>query len=161
MLCVQLIIIIYLILISHAYLYIITHDTIYKFRYLLKITTYTTRAHTYKFTVGINCIRCRATHDMVELDGGLLVLGGNDSNSSLHSTERYDPRINRWTMSTPMPTRRSSVGAALLHCFNMDARLTSSAAAAGSAQQAAALLGGQCVATSVTQSPFKSTATSV
>lgn len=114
-------------------------------------------------------MRCRrATHDMVELDGGLLVLGGNDSNSSLHSTERYDPRINRWTMSTPMPTRRSSVGAALLYCFNMDAKLTSSAAGS-SAQQAAALLGGggggQCVvtpsgATSVNHSPFKSAAAS-
>lgn len=108
-------------------------------------------------------LRFRATHDMVELDGGLLVLGGNDSNSSLHSTERYDPRINRWTMSTPMPTRRSSVGAALLHCFDMDARLSSSssAAAAASAQQAAALLGagGQCgAASAVNQSPFKSTA---
>lgn len=102
---------------------------------------------------------------MVELDGGLLVLGGNDSNSSLHSTERYDPRINRWTMSTPMPTRRSSVGAALLYCFNMDAKLTSSTAGS-TAQQAAALLGGgQCVvtpsgATSVNHSPFKSAAAS-
>jgi len=112
---------------------------------------------------------------MVELDGGLLVLGGNDSNSSLHSTERYDPRINRWTMSTPMPTRRSSVGAALLYCFNMDAKLTTAAAAtataavAGTVHAAAMLGGGQCsggVSTSsgtssVTHSPFKSTATSV
>jgi len=99
---------------------------------------------------------------MVELDGGLLVLGGNDSNSSLHSTERYDPRINRWTMSTPMPTRRSSVGAALLYCFNMDGKLTA-AAAAGTA----ILSGGVAMVTagsgtaSVTNSPYKSTATSV
>lgn len=108
---------------------------------------------------------------MVELDGGLLVLGGNDSNSSLHSTERYDPRINRWTMSTPMPTRRSSVGAALLYCFNMDAKLTTAAAAATAAGtvHAATMLGGQCGGGgvtasgtgSVTHSPFKSTATSV
>lgn len=106
---------------------------------------------------------------MVELDGGLLVLGGNDSNSSLHSTERYDPRINRWTMSTPMPTRRSSVGAALLYCFNMDGKLTTAAAVASAAGtvQAAMLGSGQCggVTTSgtasVTHSPFKSTATSV
>lgn len=112
---------------------------------------------------------------MVELDGGLLVLGGNDSNSSLHSTERYDPRINRWTMSTPMPTRRSSVGAALLYCFNMDAKLTNAAAMAAAAGNlpATAVINGisQCGGTtvavvtsgtaSVTNSPFKSTATSV
>ncbi|KAF0768980.1 kelch-like protein 17 [Aphis craccivora] len=109
-------------------------------------------------------VRCRATHDMVELDGGLLVLGGNDSNSSLHSTERYDPRINRWTMSTPMPTRRSSVGAAVLYCFNMDGKLTAAAAAAGGN---AILSGGVAMVTagsgtaSVTNSPYKSTATSV
>lgn len=102
---------------------------------------------------------------MVELDGGLLVLGGNDSNSSLHSTERYDPRINRWTMSTPMPTRRSSVGAALLYCFNMDDKLTTVANAtnavavmSGGAAMVAASSSGTA---SVTSSPYKSTATSV
>lgn len=104
---------------------------------------------------------------MVELDGGLLVLGGNDSNSSLHSTERYDPRINRWTMSTPMPTRRSSVGAALLYCFNMDGKLTT-AANAGTTNAAAAVMSGSVAMVaagsgtgSVTNSPYKSTATSV
>ncbi|VVC42402.1 BTB/Kelch-associated,BTB-kelch protein,BTB/POZ domain,Kelch-type beta propeller,Kelch repeat type [Cinara cedri] len=127
----------------------------------------------------IATMQCRrATHDMVELDGGLLVLGGNDSNSSLHSTERYDPRINRWTMSTPMPTRRSSVGAALLYCFNMDTKLTNAdggmtamAVAAGNVQSAVLGGVGQCGSSgvtvvtsgtsSVTHSPFKSTATSV
>ncbi|XP_060864416.1 kelch-like protein 17 [Metopolophium dirhodum] len=115
----------------------------------------------------IATMQCRrATHDMVELDGGLLVLGGNDSNSSLHSTERYDPRINRWTMSTPMPTRRSSVGAALLYCFNMDGKLTT-AANAGTTNAAAVMSGSVAMVAassgtaSVTNSPYKSTATSV
>ncbi|XP_054268588.1 kelch-like protein 17 [Macrosteles quadrilineatus] len=62
----------------------------------------------------------RSTHEVVGYDGTLLALGGNDGSSSLNSVERYDPRLNKWTLVTSMLTRRSSVGAAMLECFNIE-----------------------------------------
>lgn len=65
-------------------------------------------------------IFCRSTHEVVSCEGTLLALGGNDGSSSLNSVERYDPRLNKWTIVTSMLTRRSSVGAAMLECFNIE-----------------------------------------
>lgn len=69
-------------------------------------------------------VSCRSTHEVVACDGTLLALGGNDGSSSLNSVERYDPRLNKWTVVTSMLTRRSSVGAAMLECFNLERGLT-------------------------------------
>lgn len=57
---------------------------------------------------------------MVEIEGSLYALGGNDGSSSLNSVERYDPKLNKWTLVTSMLTRRSSVGAAVLNCLNIE-----------------------------------------
>jgi kelch-like protein 17 (actinfilin) len=62
----------------------------------------------------------RSTHEVVEIDGLLYALGGNDGSSSLNSVERYDPKLNRWTLTTSMLTRRSSVGAAVLDCLDLE-----------------------------------------
>lgn len=57
---------------------------------------------------------------MVEANGFLYALGGNDGSSSLNSVERYDPKVNKWTIVTSMLTRRSSIGASVLECFNLE-----------------------------------------
>lgn len=57
---------------------------------------------------------------MVAIDGYIYAIGGNDGSSSLNSIERYDPKLNKWTMMTSMVTRRSSVGAAVLDCINIE-----------------------------------------
>lgn len=49
-----------------------------------------------------------------------LPIGGNDGSSSLNSVERYDVALNKWTIVTSMFTRRSSIGAAVLECFNLE-----------------------------------------
>lgn len=65
-------------------------------------------------------ILCRSTHEVVEVEGVLFALGGNDGSSSLNSVERYDPRLNKWTVVNAMVARRSSVGAAVLECFHLE-----------------------------------------
>lgn len=62
----------------------------------------------------------RSTHEVVEAGGFLYALGGNDGSSSLNSVERYEPALNKWTIVTSMFTRRSSVGASVLECFNLE-----------------------------------------
>lgn len=57
---------------------------------------------------------------MVEIDNFLYALGGNDGSSSLNSVEMYDPQLNKWIIVNSMVTRRSSVGAAILECFNLE-----------------------------------------
>lgn len=54
------------------------------------------------------------------MDGFLYALGGNDGSSSLNSVEKYDPKMNKWTIVSSMVTRRSSVGASVLECFNLE-----------------------------------------
>jgi len=65
-------------------------------------------------------LKYRSTHEVVEIEGCLYALGGNDGSSSLNSVERYDPKLNKWTLVTSMLTRRSSVGAAVLNCLNLE-----------------------------------------
>jgi kelch-like protein 17 (actinfilin) len=74
----------------------------------------------------LNTIIFRSTHEVVEIDGYLYALGGNDGSSSLNSVERYEPRLNKWTIVTSMLTRRSSVGAGVLDCCNLEKTLTGS-----------------------------------
>lgn len=62
----------------------------------------------------------RSTHEVVEAGGCLYALGGNDGSSSLNSVEKYDPRLNKWTIVTSMFIRRSSVGGSVLDCFNLE-----------------------------------------
>lgn len=62
----------------------------------------------------------RSTHEVVEVEGALFALGGNDGSSSLNSVERYDPRLNKWNVVNAMVARRSSVGAAVLECFHLE-----------------------------------------
>lgn len=62
----------------------------------------------------------RSTHEVVEIDNYLYALGGNDGSSSLNSVEKYDPQLNKWTIVNSMATRRSSIGAAVLECFNLE-----------------------------------------
>lgn len=62
----------------------------------------------------------RSTHEVVEIDTFLYSLGGNDGSSSLNSVEKYDTQLNKWTIVNSMVTRRSSVGAAVLECFNLE-----------------------------------------
>lgn len=57
---------------------------------------------------------------MVEVEGALFALGGNDGSSSLNSVERYDTRLNKWSVVNAMVARRSSVGAAVLECFHLE-----------------------------------------
>lgn len=61
-----------------------------------------------------------STHEVVEVDGFLYALGGNDGSSSLNSCEKYDPKTNKWTIVSSMVTRRSSVGSSVLDCFNLE-----------------------------------------
>lgn len=71
----------------------------------------------------INEIVCkfhRSTHEVVEIDNYLYALGGNDGSSSLNSVEKYDPQLNKWSIVNSMATRRSSIGAAVLECFNLE-----------------------------------------
>lgn len=56
----------------------------------------------------------------MEINGKLVAIGGNDGNSSHNSVEMYDPESNRWTPLASMVSRRSSVGAAVVSCFNME-----------------------------------------
>lgn len=65
-------------------------------------------------------ITFRSTHEVVEIDLNLYALGGNDGSSSLNSVEKYDPQLNKWTIVSSMVTRRSSIGAAVLECFNLE-----------------------------------------
>lgn len=57
---------------------------------------------------------------MVAIEGCIYALGGNDGSSSLNSVEKYDPVSNKWTVVSSMATRRSSVGAAILECINIE-----------------------------------------
>jgi len=61
-----------------------------------------------------------STHEVVEANGFLFALGGNDGSSSLNSVERHDPESNKWAIVTSMLTRRSSIGASVLECFNLE-----------------------------------------
>lgn len=54
------------------------------------------------------------------MDGLLYALGGNDGSSSLNSVEKYDPKTDKWAIVSSMVTRRSSVGASVLECFNLE-----------------------------------------
>lgn len=60
------------------------------------------------------------------MEGLLYALGGNDGSSSLNSVEKYDPKLNKWTIVSSMVTRRSSVGASVLECFNLERGLVHS-----------------------------------
>lgn len=60
--------------------------------------------------------RSRSTHDLVEMNGLLYALGGNDGSNSLSTVEIYDPTSNKWTGAKSMTLKRSSVGAAVLKC---------------------------------------------
>ena len=62
----------------------------------------------------------RSTHEVVEIEGMVYALGGNDGSASLNSMERYDSKMNKWFMVTAMNSRRSSVGAAVLECFGLE-----------------------------------------
>lgn len=79
-----------------------------------------------KLTGNFNCtiflffFFCRSTHEVVEIDKNLYALGGNDGSSSLNSVEKFDPQLNKWTVVNSMVTRRSSIGAAVLECFNLE-----------------------------------------
>lgn len=57
---------------------------------------------------------------MVAIDGFIYAIGGNDGSSSLNAVEQYDPRTNKWIIVSSMNTRRSSVGAAVLECINIE-----------------------------------------
>ena len=62
----------------------------------------------------------RSTHELVELTGVLVAVGGNDGSSSHNSVEMYYPDSDRWTPVAALGSRRSSVGAAVINCFNME-----------------------------------------
>lgn len=62
----------------------------------------------------------RSTHEVVAINGFIYAIGGNDGSSSLNAVEQYDPKINKWVVVSSMNTRRSSVGAAVLECINME-----------------------------------------
>lgn len=62
----------------------------------------------------------RSTHEVVAIDECVYALGGNDGSSSLNSVEMFDPKSNKWTLLSSMVTRRSSVGAAVLDCINIE-----------------------------------------
>ncbi len=62
----------------------------------------------------------RSTHEVIEAEGLLYAIGGNDGSSSLNTVENYDPLSNKWTLITSMMLRRSSVGAAALECPNLE-----------------------------------------
>ena len=51
---------------------------------------------------------------VAELGDRIFVIGGNDGNTFLDSTECYDPRTDRWTMLAPMSLARAGIGAAAL-----------------------------------------------
>jgi len=57
---------------------------------------------------------------VIEADGYLYAIGGNDGSSSLNTVERYDPLSNKWSIVNSMMLRRSSVGAAALECPNLE-----------------------------------------
>lgn len=65
-------------------------------------------------------ILCRSTHEVVETGGYVFALGGSDGSASLNSVERYDPKVNKWTVVSSMVNRRSSLGAAVLDCINIE-----------------------------------------
>lgn len=50
----------------------------------------------------------------------IYALGGTDGSSSMNSVEQYDPLLNKWIVVSPMSIRRSSVGAAVLECINLE-----------------------------------------
>lgn len=50
----------------------------------------------------------------------MYALGGNDGSSSLNSVEKYNLQLDKWTIVTSMETRRSSIGATVLDCFNLE-----------------------------------------
>lgn len=54
-------------------------------------------------------------------------VGGNDGSSSLNSVERYDVALNKWSIVTSMFIRRSSIGSAVLECFNLERGLLQTA----------------------------------
>ena len=57
---------------------------------------------------------------MVEIDGMIYSLGGNDGSASLNSMEKYDSKMNKWVLVTAMNSRRSSVGASVLECLGLE-----------------------------------------
>nr|CAI5856197.1 unnamed protein product [Callosobruchus analis] len=61
-----------------------------------------------------------STHEVVAIHNYIYALGGNDGSSSLNAVEQYDPKTNKWAVVCPMATRRSSVGAAVLECINIE-----------------------------------------
>nr|CAH7766920.1 unnamed protein product [Callosobruchus chinensis] len=62
----------------------------------------------------------RSTHEVVAIHNYIYALGGNDGSSSLNAVEQYDPKTNKWAVVCSMATRRSSVGAAVLECINIE-----------------------------------------
>lgn len=68
----------------------------------------------------------RSTHEVVAIDGHIYAIGGNDGSSSLNSVEKYDPKLNKWSTVMSMVTRRSSVGAAVLECIDIEVILRQS-----------------------------------
>lgn len=71
-------------------------------------------------TMEISTVFFRSTHEVVEIDNFLYALGGNDGSSSLNAVEKYEPQLNKWSIVSSMATRRSSIGAAVLECFNLE-----------------------------------------
>lgn len=87
----------------------------------------------------------RSTHEVVEAAGLLYAIGGvsevycsialysfithcmqNDGSSSLNTVESYEPLNNKWVLITSMMLRRSSVGAAVIECHNLEHILSAS-----------------------------------
>lgn len=88
--------------------------------------------------------KSRSTHELIDVDGYLFALGGNDGASSLNTgtthfhrnsnrpnpkrfsfsffnaVEKYDPQADEWSTVSSMFLRRTSVGAAVLECFNLE-----------------------------------------
>lgn len=56
--------------------------------------------------------KCRASMELVELDGMLYALGGTNNSDTYQIVEKYNPITDRWSIDTPMSTARSSFGAA-------------------------------------------------
>ena len=55
---------------------------------------------------------------MCELEGFMYVIGGAESWNCLNTVERYDPRIDTWTLIAPMNVARRGAGQYLLGVFH-------------------------------------------
>lgn len=53
---------------------------------------------------------------MVQINGLLYAMGGNDGSNSLNIVECYSPAVNKWTVATSMNLRRSGLGAVVMSC---------------------------------------------